>query len=579
MSKIAAIWARVSSPGQTSLPDQVARAREKLSEKGYIVPQDRILMVDWTSLDLFSCPQFLQLAGWVRRKEIQGLGVLDRDRLQAEPTQRLAFLTELQGAGIELVVCQGPPMLEGDWGTLIEHVHAIAKKQQVLRAKLGAKDGMHDKVTKDRRPTSKHRVTGYRWVSDCRLQPDYPDYDTIKLIFDLALTGATYWDIQKALKGILSPNGSPEWDRSTIRGIVHNPIYAGRYYAEKHYVVEPKKRLVNSYGNSSAKTRPLEEAVYLPEVEIVNPPITWEQYLQILERRKVNQKLSSRNGKREYLLRGFIKCYTHYGKKGEPRTYYGRPNGNSYIYACPVGGCAHPNLNGLRIEERVKQETWRLLNLQQGEFYKQIGGQGNIDQTRESLKKELASLEAKYNRNINAETELENRDLLGQVHPEVYRRLKSNYQAERLWIEERKEAIEQQLDQLEKQAEIASTWWELREQYIGRLDHDLGQLSSADWRELFIALNLEIHVRDRHTPETWRDGWHPDAWQDGWYFDENRLLRGQDGVVLTNMPSGAEREEHPDVEICFGLPMKVDTEQANRVGEIVFSRACPSPSS
>ena len=30
MSKIAAIWARVSSPGQTSLPDQVARAKEQL---------------------------------------------------------------------------------------------------------------------------------------------------------------------------------------------------------------------------------------------------------------------------------------------------------------------------------------------------------------------------------------------------------------------------------------------------------------------------------------------------------------------------------------------------------------------
>ena len=169
MGKIAAIWARVSSPGQTSLPDQVARVKEKLAEKGYIVPQDRILMVDWTSLDLFNCPQFLQLAGWVKRKEIQALGVLDRDRLQAEPAQRLAFLSELQGAGVELVVCQGPPMLEGDWGTLIEHVHAIAKKQQVLRAKLGARDGMHDKVTKDRKPTSKHRVFGYKWAGDRRL--------------------------------------------------------------------------------------------------------------------------------------------------------------------------------------------------------------------------------------------------------------------------------------------------------------------------------------------------------------------------------------------------------------------------
>jgi hypothetical protein len=440
-----------------------------------------------------------------------------------------------------------------------------------MRAKLGAKDGIADKVKRDRKPTSRHRIYGYRWATDCRLEPQYPDYDTVKLIFDLALSGATYFTIQKELKkaGRLSSKGLPEWDRASIRFIIHNPVYAGRYYALKRLVAEPKKRLGNTYGNSSARNIPLNEAVYLSEVEIVNPPITWEQREQILERREVNQKLASRNGKREYLLRGFIKCYSHYGKKGEPRTYYGKPSNGSYIYACPIGGCAHPNLNGPRTEERVKQHTRWLLELQPEEFYRYIGNQGNVEQTRQSLEQEKRSLDARYSRNINAETELENRDLLGQVHPEVYRRLKSSYQAERLWIEERREAIENQLDQLSRQADIASTWRALREQVAGRID----QLTSAEWRDLWITLNLEIHVRDRDNPETWRDGWHPDAWQDGWYFDENRFLRGQGGVVLTSVPRGADREEHPDIEICYGLRVNVDAEQVNRVSEIVFSRA------
>ncbi len=543
MGKIAAIWARVSSPGQTSLPDQVARAKEKLQEKGYIVPQDRILMVDWTSLDLFSCPQFLQLAGWVRRKEIQGLGVLDRDRLQAEPTQRLAFLSELQGAGVELVVCQGSPMLEGDWGTLIEHVHAIAKKQQVLRAKLGARDGMHDKVTKDRKPTSKHRVTGYKWATDTRLEPK-EDYNTIKLIFDLALTGATDWDVQKALKkqGILSPNGLPEWDRSTIAGVVKNPIYAGSYYAEKHYVVEPKKRLSNSYGNSSAKTRSLDEAVYLPEVEIINPPITWEQRKQILERRKVNQKLAKRNGKlHDYLLRGFIFCETHWGKKGEPRRYYGQPQNKTYGYTCPVGGCAHPNLNGPQTEDWAKLSTWCLMNLQPDEFYERIDNKVSNGYTQESLNKELGNLEVKYNRNINAETELENRNIRGQEHPEVYRRLKASYQAERQWIEERKEQIAQELSQLDYHVAAIAMLQEIRSKVSGRLQNELSQ---DEWRELFTTLNLEIHVRDRDNPATWPE---------------------------TELKDG---EGWPEMDIRWGLPLK-----AEAVGDIVFKSPCPSPSS
>lgn len=61
MSKIAAIWARVSSPGQTSLPDQVARAKEKLEREDYLVPKERILATDWTSPELFNCPEFQKL--------------------------------------------------------------------------------------------------------------------------------------------------------------------------------------------------------------------------------------------------------------------------------------------------------------------------------------------------------------------------------------------------------------------------------------------------------------------------------------------------------------------------------------
>jgi hypothetical protein len=74
MGKTGAIWARVSSPGQTSLPDQVARAKEKLESQGYLVPKERILQTDWTSLDLSNCPDFLKLYGWVTRKEIQAIG-------------------------------------------------------------------------------------------------------------------------------------------------------------------------------------------------------------------------------------------------------------------------------------------------------------------------------------------------------------------------------------------------------------------------------------------------------------------------------------------------------------------------
>jgi len=556
--KVAGIWARVSTSGQTSLPDQIGRAKEKLEQKGYIVPADRILAVDWTSLDLFSCPEFQRLISWVKRQEIQGLGILDRDRLQAEGVQRLTFLAECRDAGVDLVICQGPELIDGDEGQLIELALSIGKKRSVLRAKQGAKDGMHDKVVRDRKPTSRHRIYGYRWETDTRLVPT-EDWDTAKLILDLVLKGIPYRQIVKQLKkgGILSPNGSPEWEPSTISSvIVRNPVYAGRYYALGKYVCQPQKRKANRYGNTSVRTVPLEQRVYLPEVEVVNPPINWEQFLQIQQRIRKNQQLAQRNAKHDYLLRGIIFCETHYGKKGEPRIYFGHPANGTYYYQCPVGGCKHPNLNGAEIEREVKNTVQSILNLEPDEFYERIANRQSKAGLEQSLDKELKSLEAKYNRNLNAETELERKDLLGQLHPEVYRRIKSQLQAERIWIEERKQAITDQLAQLGREAEAVESLQQIRASFKNRLD----DLTDDEWRQLFIALNLEIHIRDIERKSTWRGEW----------FEEEER---QEHLRRFDIYEPDTRDE---IEVTIGIPMTINTGQ---IKDIVFEGACPSPSS
>ena len=46
---IAGIWARVSTDIQQSLDSQVARAKAELEKRGYVIPPERILKVDWTS--------------------------------------------------------------------------------------------------------------------------------------------------------------------------------------------------------------------------------------------------------------------------------------------------------------------------------------------------------------------------------------------------------------------------------------------------------------------------------------------------------------------------------------------------
>ena len=89
-----------------------------------------------------ACPQFQQLGEWIASGEISAVGVLDRDRLQAQGLQRLLFLSECQEHGVSVITAQGLPMLEGPEGQLVELALALGKERSVLRAQQGTRDGL-----------------------------------------------------------------------------------------------------------------------------------------------------------------------------------------------------------------------------------------------------------------------------------------------------------------------------------------------------------------------------------------------------------------------------------------------------
>jgi len=488
----AAIWARVSTTSQaeTSLPCQVARCKDKLESTGYSVVHT--YQVDWTSLDLWACPQFQELRQLIANREIQALALYDRDRLEAKGLQRLVFLSELKENGVELVICQGPPVIDGPEGQIVELALAIGKERQVLRARAGSKDGLHDRAVKFGKPVTFHKLYGYQWdKASLKLVPS-DDYPTLKLIFGMLLDGSGYQPILDELKrqGISSPAGLPEWNKTALSNIIHNPVYAGRYYALKKVAVEPKKRKTNSYGNSSVRKLPLDQAHYMPEVQIVEAPITWEQREHILTQLAQHQKLSQRNAKHDYLLRGFIYCWEHLGKNGEPRRFHGIPKRGSFYYCCPVGGCKRSYINGPDLDERAKRTLMAVLLFQERDFYEAIGGERNQEESLARLRHEIAACERREENKLHLEAKLEDQYLNRKVAQEVYELLKTKYQAERQGAVARKVQLESELEQLGRQREAFASLAELRKKFIIRLY----QLTTAQYRELFTLLNFRIDV-------------------------------------------------------------------------------------
>lgn len=490
--KPAAIWARVSTQNQaeTSLPNQASRCKEKLEQAGYSVIHT--FQVDWTSIDLYSCPQFQQLRELIRNREIEALAILDRDRLEAKGLQRLLFLSECKDAGVELVICQGSPILNEPEGQLIELALALGKERAVMRARQGSKDGLHDRAAKRGLPTTYHKFYGYRWdKTNNKLIPN-DDWPNVKLIFDMLLDGASYWPIMKELQKrvIPSPSGMADWNKTALSAIVHNPAYAGRYFALKKVSVEPRKRKGNTYGNSSVKMLPLDQAHYMPEIEIVNPPITWEQRGRILEQLAVHQKLAQRNARRDYLLRGRIFCETHRGKSGEPRRYHGQPHHDSWRYTCPVGGCPHPYLAGPELDNWVKGIVKLLFQYKADEFYRLINKRQNREVLARQLGKELADCKAKYEKNLKMGATLEERYMNGEIDEEVYPLNKAKFKVARQAAQNRIQEIQDQLAQLGREKEAVESLVQLREKFVNKLD----RLTTREWQHLLSVLGVELHV-------------------------------------------------------------------------------------
>jgi hypothetical protein len=66
-----------------------------------------------------------------------------------------------------------------------------------------------------------------------------------------------------------------------------------------------------------------------------------------------------------------------------------------------------------------------------------------------------------------------------------------NWESQRKWIQERQEHVEGMLAELGREANVIASLNEIRVRFNGRLD----ELTDAEWRQLFIILNLEITIK------------------------------------------------------------------------------------
>ena len=186
-----------------------------------------------------------------------------------------------------------------------------------------------------------------------------------------------------------------------------------------------------------------------------------------------------------------------------------------------------------------------LLEAPTSQFYKGIDGLQNKDEMERDLNKELKNLEQKDKEITNDEAQLLlDRSKYGtKISTKAFEQAISILQTKRKWIMERREAINDKLKQLHRQSEAITTLKEFQASIVGRLD----ELSDEQQRELFTALNLEIHVRDKADSKTWPKEWLDEGvenyWSDWWIdieFGIPLVPSEKVGEIVLNIPMYAQ---------------------------------------
>jgi len=525
---LAVIYCRVSTDDQeregTSLESQRQACLEYCKQRGYAVTHQMIEV--WTGLSI-ERPKLDELRQLVRNREINAVVVYCLDRLTRDPAHGVILTQEFENNHVSLEAVT-ETVESTEIGKLISYVRGFAAKLEAEKIRERTMRGTRDRVTKKRLPVTYRQPLGYDWDrKNNRLVPN-GDHETVKLLFRLAIQGKSYDYIIAEFKcrGILSPTGQPEWNKHTISSIIHNPVYAGQYYALKSRVREPLKRNGKTYGKSSVERLPLENWYHLPEVGVVDPPITLEQRALLLAQLQKRQNLSQRNARRSYLLRGLIFCDTHKGKKGEPRRYHGQPYHSSWKYVCPVSKCDSPYLDGPHTEEYMKEWVSTLFHFTDDKFYKLITDEGMKGKTRKAIDSEIDKLEREGARLLDNLVFVEDRLANGLITTEEHDRLRLKYQGRRTLIKERQDMLLGELSQLEHEKGAVDTFARLRDMFLTRLRRSVGPinwqylpeagpevrewyeeqtkddikaspLSAGEWRELFTTLNFRLTIYPR----------------------------------------------------------------------------------
>src|SRR5215218_8887542 len=315
-----AAYVRVSTSRQVKLQtieQQLEMVSRYAREKGWQLPDEDIFRDDGYSGTTLKRPALDALRDKARMRELEVVVVPSPDRLARNYVHQMVLIEELEKNGCKVEFVERPMSSEPNDQLLLQIRGAVAEYERTLLAER-MRRGRLAKYKAGLLLPWTHVPYGLRVNPDQPRDPAGVRLDEAKAavvaeIFAAYLEpGMSLFGVSRHLRemGVPAPRGGKAWSTATLRGILTNPVYAGKVYAGRVRYRSPKIRRSATHPighpHDSAVPLPPEEWTFVAQVPAV---VSQEQFDLVAQKLSKNRSFARRNNKaNEHLLRALVSC-------------------------------------------------------------------------------------------------------------------------------------------------------------------------------------------------------------------------------------------------------------------------------
>lgn len=507
-----AIYARVSSVQQAennTIESQVVALRTRVKTEGFSLSKEQEFIDEGYSGATLIRPALEKLRDLVATAAIDRVYIHSPDRLARKYAYQVVLVDEFARAGVE-VVFLNRELGQSPEDDLLLQVQGMVAEYERAKIIERSRRGKRHAAQTGKVSVLSCAPYGYRYVNkydgngEARFEIILEEAEIVKQMFEwVAIQRVTLSEVCRRLQklGAITRSGKTVWNRTTVWGIIKNPVYKGEAAFGKTRIGPLRPRL-RAYKGSSLQPRraytvedmPKEQWLSIPVAAIIESNL----FEAVAEQLEENRKLA-RGRKRGvcYLLQGLVVCkiceYAYYGKPISASSSKGHTR--SYAYYRCIGTDAY-RFGGERIcwnlqvrTDKLDQAVWlEVVNLLENpqrleqEYLRRIENQPSLLE-QDKLSEQINQLRKAIARLIDAYAE-------GLID-------KSEFEPRIGKLKERINKLESQIQQINQQANMCSQL----KLIIGRLEDFASKIShslcQADWsmqRELIRLLVKRIEI-------------------------------------------------------------------------------------